>query len=436
MVKSGVLNVYIKDISPRAAWIFKLIFEDLLSYQLILTNDVSIIMKGEYPALNYSEDEIPGIPRILPYGLLSEENIQEQQIEVKDYQGLKVFFNTEGEDLPFDPFSVAFYLVSRYEEHLPFEPDQHGRFSYNISLAHSEGFLQQALVNRLAYLLKELLIKHYPEARFVEKEYHFIPSIDIDIAFAHLGKGFVRTYGAMVKLLLKGNMAEIKSRILTMRGKTKDPYDNFNFIIEACNEYKLNPVFFVLAGEPGPNDRNLSTSNKKFALLLKDLSQKADIGIHPSYGSDNNEDILKKELGRLQSVIAKTIIKSRQHFVRLSFPQTYRMLISNNIKEDYSMGYADNTGFRASIASPYKYFILSENKETDLRVFPFMLMDTTMGDYLGLEPEQYLDAALPIIEEVKKYKGTLIGIWHNYAMADDKQKLDSFRELLNLAAAE
>lgn len=435
MVRSGVLNVYIKDISPRASWIFKLIFEELLSCQLRLTNDIASVRNSDGQVLNYSDDEIPGIPWIIPHGLLSEKEVREQQIEINEFQGLKVFFSTEGKGMPFDPFAMAFYLVSRYEEHLPFEQDRHGRFPATASLAYREGFLQVAVVNRLAMMLRDLILAYYPDTRFKDQAYQFLPSIDVDIAYAHLGKGFIRTYGAMLKLLMKGDLKEIKDRFLSMSGKAKDPFDNFDFIQDACKEKDLHPIFFILAGDPGPYDRNLSTGNEKFARLLKDLSIRAEIGVHPSYGSNNDPDKLRKELAKLQAVIGKKIEKSRQHFVRLSFPETYRMLISNKLTEDYSMGYADNLGFRASIASPYTYFDLTNDVETSLKVFPFMLMDSTMSDYLGLDPEQYIEHAQPIIEEVKNCGGTLIAIWHNYAMANNNQKLQSFKDLLTLAAS-
>jgi len=435
MARSGVVNVYIKENSPRAAWIFKLIFEELLGLQLQITNDPSVFATGETPALNYSDDEIPGSICIRPAGLLSEEGVNPQEIKVLEHDGVPVFFQTEGGDLPFDPFAMSFYLVSRYEEHLPFEADRHGRFSSDLSLAKREGFLEMAVVNRLAILLRDHLLNKYPESKFDIGEYKFIPTVDIDIAYAHLGKGFVRAYGAMAKHLLKADFGEVSRRIRSMRGKTKDPYDNFDLFNGTCQEHALNPIYFILAGDPGPHDRNLSLNNKNFAELVKSLSDKNEIGVHPSYGSDNDTESLKKELGRILTVTGKVIEKSRQHFVRLRFPDTYAMLINNGIKEDYSMGYADAQGFRASIASPYKYYDLSEEKETSLTVFPFMFMDSTLSDYMNLSPEKYGNSVAPLIEEVKYCKGTLVGIWHNYAMADNKEKLKAFKEIINQAVS-
>ena len=77
---------------------------------------------------------------------------------------------------------------------------------------------------------------------------------------------------------------------------------------------------------------------------------------------------------------------------------------------------------------------LKTDQETSLRVYPFMFMDTTLDDYLSLEPEAYLNAVTPMIEEVQALKGTLIGIWHNYALADNMKKHKAMLEILSKAS--
>ncbi len=158
MARSGVLNVYIEDISPRARWIFKLLIEDLLGLKLNLTEDLG----SDQPLLNYSNKDIPGSFSVYPGGLLSQKDIQEQKIIMGEYDGLPVFFLTEGGDMPFDPFSMAFYLVSRYEEYLPFQKDVHGRFSHTESLAFKEKFHGLAIVNRLALNIRTVVIRKVP----------------------------------------------------------------------------------------------------------------------------------------------------------------------------------------------------------------------------------------------------------------------------------
>jgi len=430
MARSGVLNVYIEEFSPRAKWIFHLMLEDLLGLQLKMVDEIP----DDQPILNYSTKEIPGSLTIIPHGLLSEKDIRPQEILMGEYQDDPVFFMQNGGDLPFDPFAMAFYLVSRYEEYLPFKADAHGRFPHTESLAYKEGFLHLAIVNRIAFRLKEILGEKFPELEFHLPEYQFFPTVDIDIAFAHLGKGFVRTYGAMLKLLLKGDLKEIGRRFRSMQGKADDPYDNFAFLLESFSTYGYDPVFFVLAGDPGPYDRNLSTGNKKFAELIKDLSNQTQIGIHPSYGAGNNIERINKEIRRIDHLTGKQVEKSRQHFVKMSFPDTYEALLEAGISKDYSMGYASYSGFRAGIASSFNFYNLKTDQETSLQVYPFMFMDTTLDDYLSLEPEAYLDAVAPMIEEVKAVRGTLIGIWHNYALADNTKKHKAMLEILSKAS--
>ncbi len=429
MARSGVLNVYIEDISPRAKWIFRLVLEDLLGLQLKLTDEIP----ADQPILNYSTKEVPGSLTVRPHGLLSEKDISPREIEMAEYEGMPVFFTTDGGDLPFDLFAMAFYLVSRYEEYLPFEADVHGRFPHTGSLAFKADFLHTPVVDSVADKLRSRLQKHFPALEFKAQQYSFIPTVDVDIAYAHLGKGFVRTWGAMVKLLLKADFSEIGNRFRTMFGNGRDPYDNFDMLLELFSGHKPDPVFFILAGDPGPYDRNLSLENKRFADLLKKLSSKVEIGVHPSYGAGHDVDRIRKEIGRIEKASGKKITKSRQHFLKMGLPETYEALIQAGISEDYSMGYASMPGFRAGIANPFRFYNLKKEEETVLLVHPFIFMDATLSDYMKLEVGEYINAVMPLIDEAIAVQGNLIGIWHNYALEDDINKHRSMKDIFERA---
>jgi hypothetical protein len=434
MQRSGALSVYIKEPGPRSGWIFRLIFEELLGLRISIFDDKEEFLKSDDPGFNYSSDPVSQIPHIVPSGLLEQKGVIEQRINICEYNSLPVFFQSEGGDLPFDPLSMAFFLVSRYEEYLPHKTDEHGRFLHQESLAFKEGFLEMALVNRLALLLGELLRARYPDLSFRPRQYAFIPTFDIDIAYAHLGKGFLRTLGATSKLLLKGNFKEIDRRFSTMRGKVKDPFDNFDMIIEECQQYQLDPVFFILAGDRNKQDNNLSLRNKRFARLVARLSDNFEIGVHPSYRSGDEPERISMEMSRIKRATGKNILSSRQHFVRMHFPKTYNHLLENGIQQDYSMGYAGASGFRASIAAPFNFYDLEREMETSLRIHPFAFMDSSLGDYLNLQPDQYASSVYPIIKEVKECGGLLIAIWHNYAMANEMKKHAAFKSIMKTAA--
>ena len=110
--------------------------------------------------------------------------------------------------------------------------------------------------------------------------------------------------------------------------------------------------------------------------------------------------------------------KSRQHFLMLRFPETYRNLIANGISEDYTMGYADEVGFRASLCTPFYFYDLQKEEKTNLRIHPFAVMDATMNLYLKIKPAVALDYVRQLIDETKKVTGTFILLWHNESLSE------------------
>ena len=118
--------------------------------------------------------------------------------------------------------------------------------------------------------------------------------------------------------------------------------------------------------------------------------------------------------------LKKNTIRSRQHFLKLETPKTYQNLIKAGIKEDYTMGYATEIGFRASIASPYFWYDLENEKATNLLITPFQVMDVTLKNYLKLSPEKALEEIQTLIQNTKAVNGTFSTLWHNSSF-DDKE---------------
>jgi hypothetical protein len=97
----------------------------------------------------------------------------------------------------------------------------------------------------------------------------------------------------------------------------------------------------------------------------------------------------------------------------LSFPKTYRALEKVGIKNDYSMGYAENAGFRAGIAIPFPFYNLEEEKTCELIVHPFAFMESCYIHYESLESEKIKSEISALIEEVKSVNGVFHAVWHN-----------------------
>ena len=148
------------------------------------------------------------------------------------------------------------------------------------------------------------------------------------------------------------------------------------------------------------------------------MAKIASIGIHPSYRSNNSDHLLKTEISRVRKITGKPITKSRQHYLKLTIPVTYKKLVNLDINEDYSMGYADYTGFRAGICCPYTFYNLLKEEEMPLTVFPFQVMDATLKEYMNLNPKEANEKIENLIKKVRKVNGTFISLWHNHSLSE------------------
>jgi len=417
-----MLLVYTHKISNRVRYTFRLILKELLGIDFKLTTDKTAFQIYTGPKISYSIHPIGDEPFFLSKQLLFESGIKDQNINVFEWNGIKCFFSTNrASALPFDPFAAAFYLTSRYEEYLPNIRDDHDRYDAHQSMAYQNGFLKQPVVNYWALQVKDILQTRFPDLTFEEKKYNFISTIDIDNAYAYKEKGFVRTLGAYLRSLFKLDFEEIVERTKVLLGLQRDPYDTYKYQDEIKKKYKLDTIYFFLLADYGVNDKNVPVQSRKFRSLIKSLADTSDVGIHPSYGSNDKPEKLEREIKRLSRIINREITKSRQHFLRLTLPDTYRQLIDLDITDDYTMGYANEIGFRAGICSPFYFYDIDLEIETKLKLHPFAVMEATLKYYLKLEPEQVVDLIRPLVEDVKKVNGTFITLWHNETMSDSKQ---------------
>jgi hypothetical protein len=142
------------------------------------------------------------------------------------------------------------------------------------------------------------------------------------------------------------------------------------------------------------------------------------VGIHPSLSSNKYLLKVEGEITGLGDILGRNITSSRQHFLKLSMPRTYRTLMQFGISDDYSMGYASNPGFRAGIAMPFPFFDLLRNEATTLTIHPVTLMDVTMKDYLRLSREESLEQISSMIRTIRAVNGEFVSLWHNESLGD------------------
>jgi len=431
--------IYLPAITNRARYIFRLFFSDLIGLEFALTDSIGEFNSYTGPKINYSEKIFGKEIFIKAEGLLFEKDIHPLKIRLSEFEGVPVFFsNTDLQaSLPFDPFAAGFYLVSRYEEFNPYQGDRYGRFRYEDSIAFLGKFLGKPVVNLWAIRVRDLLISQYPGLRPKEKKFRFIPTIDIDHAYAFGHRKLSRIIGGFSRDISKGNFTNLLLRIKVMLRREKDPYDNYDLIQQLHEKYNVKPLYFVLFADYGNNDNNVSLHNKEFRSLIRRLDKQAEVGIHPSLASNRNFTKLKKEIFKLSHLLDSVVVRSRQHFLKFSLPKTYRHLIKLGISHEYSMGYATDPGFRAGIADPFNFFDLIENKETELTIHPVTVMDVSLRDYYKLDSGKATETIFSMIDTIRAVNGEFISLWHNESFSDmDRWKgwRTTYEEMIKYAA--
>ena len=433
-MQANKILIYAPRNSSRLQYTLQLIFQHLLGIEYEFTTDLTRFSSSTDPKINYSRQKYEDAIFLQADELLFDNGVKPLTIAPGEWKGIKTLFHHAlSADLPFDPFAAAFYLVSRYEEYLPFQPDDHGRFPAEQSLNYKAGFHKVPVVNHYALFIRELLLSRYPELIFPEKKYEFQLTYDIDMAFAFREKGALRNAGGFLRSLKNLNLNEIALRTKVLTGLDEDPFDTFGYQQVLQERYHLHPVYFFLLGDHSLYDKNISWRNTFFTEVVKDIADKNEIGIHASYESNRYPKKIAIEKERLEKMSGKKVFRNRQHFLKLQFPGTYQKLIAAGITEDYTMGYSSQTGFRAGIAAPFYFYDLEKETATNLLIYPFAAMDAAMYYYLELDATAALQQTKQLVDEVKKVHGMFIFLAHNDLIGTNgpwKDWAGKFQELI------
>ena len=414
-----MLLVYTHKITPRLSYIFKHFFVRILQIPVSFTTRVDEFVAHNGPKITYAKQPLASEFFIRSHDLLFEQGINDIDISILKWDNTPCFFPAgEASSIPFDVFAASFYLISRYEEYLPHVQDYHERFPSEESIAFKNGFLEQPVIDIWAFKFLTLLKEKFPKYDYKERNFEMISTIDVDTAYAYKHKGIVRTIGGFLKDMVSFRFINLWNRSLTILNFKKDPFNTFSEIISIKKEYNVKTLFFFLLGDYTTFDKNISAENAKFQSLIKSVGDYAKIGMHPSYFSYKNLEKIKKEKLRLEHITNTPILFSRQHFLRLSIPETYQYLIDLDIQEDYTMGYAKHVGFRASTCSPFYFYDLDFEIQTPLKIIPFALMDVTLRDRMGLTNEESLAKILELKEAVKSVNGTFVSLFHNETLSE------------------
>ena len=413
--------IYSHTLSPRLLYVAQFIGKELLGESIPVTTDDKVFGDAKGPRICYANTSSNAEDFLIqPHTLLFENNIHEQQANCFVQHGYKAFFATGG-DFSFDIFSAVFYLLSRYEEYLPHQKDMYGRYAHENSIAFKEGFLHLPLINIWLKEFESAIRIKFPDFQTRQPQFRFLPTYDIDEAWAYKNKGFIRSAGGATKALIKGQGPRIKERSQVLKGKLKDPYDSYDWLDQLHRECKLEPrYFFLLAKKNKKFDRNILPEQRNLQELIQRHAAKYPLGIHPSWQSGDSPSLIEEEIHTLEKISGQKVTASRQHYIRFSLPSTFRYLINAGIRDDYSMGYGSINGFRASVASPFYWYDLEKDQASQLLLYPFCFMEANSFFEQKVSSESASREMYDYYKVVKAVGGTYSSIWHNSFLGTER----------------
>jgi peptidoglycan/xylan/chitin deacetylase (PgdA/CDA1 family) len=338
-----------------------------------------------------------------------------------------------------DIFALVFFMLSRVEELDDSKLDNHGRFPATASVGYKLSFLDRPIVDEYIELLWSMMKYLWPELKRKETNTKIIVGCDVDAPFDCSSVSISKLIRPLVGDLIKRrNLNQALTRVRRYFSfhreleinKNLDPFYTFDYYMDVVEKAGLKATFFFIPDSKQPMNGCYDLEDKKILLLIKKLTSRGhSIGLHGSYQSYSDRDILLNGKEKLYSVlnsigISEPLIKNRQHYLRWDVKTTPDLLEEAGVDIDYSLGYADHTGFRYGTSKQFNLWSWEQNRMLNVIEQPLVIMECSIFDYQELP---YNDVTMNYLKSLKQasmnYGGNFHMLWHNsyFMRPNDKE---------------
>jgi hypothetical protein len=411
--------IFAEQATNRLHYACRFIFDHVLKVKYTITSGIEEFEASHFYRIKYSPEIIDNAFRIIPSGLLFEKGVPKDQPPIVRKNGYIYFYSNNEGDLHFDIFSAVFFMIARCEEWQPFIKDKHGRFELEQSILFRSNVHLKPVVDIWIMELRKAIAHFFPGIILPVLKSHTVSTIDVDNLYAYAGKGFVRTMGASVRDLFKGDLSNLKRRLKVLRSREKDPFDIYRSFTNYCKNINV-PVFYFFLYRTGTEyDRTVDPASGAFRKVFHTIKNEGgNIGIHPSYYSSSEPALLQHEIKNISASLHEPVAISRQHYLKFDIRTTPRALLKNGILADFSMGFASGVGFRAGTSNPFYYYDLQKDEETELLFVPFCAMDGAYTVYEKVDPLQAKHSLEQLKKNVQAVNGLFVTVFHERTFAE------------------
>ena len=303
----------------------------------------------------------------------------------------------------------TFFFTSRAEELLNPQRDEHGRFAARFSILSEKSRLQIPRLDEYARLVLKLLDLPLPEQGFG----HIYLTHDIDSIsqYRHL-RG---TLGG----IKRGEWKQVWS---AWKDIHNDPVYTFPWLIEQDSKVPdAETIYFVKRTHgKGYDYPQYCLHGRDFKQLKHMLRHNnAYLGVHGSY------------YGSIPAIQYSKMY--RAHYLRCDIDQMQR-LADAGYTDDFTMGFADQAGFRLQTSRAIRWINPKTMQLTSLTLHPLLIMDCTLSNsnYMNLDQEEAYFLCERLIEKVKLHHGDLCLLWHNSNPAGNSWHESLYMQILKI----
>lgn len=414
---------YCVEVSDGRDYVFEIEYD-----KKVVVHDFffSLLKNEEY----LSKNNLPEVPRFV-------ENILCPETDIPVLYGNPIIkVSSVFIDCEIDIFASSFFLLTRWEEYVSDEKDKHGRFPDKFSYLQKCNLHYRPIVNEYVELFWNFLVELGYKGERKHQEFKIIPTHDVD-DFARYDnpKKIVK---ALAGDLLKRNsfklfLNTIKDVYGICKGKLKDPYDNFDFLMNISDEFNVKSEFYFIPGENGETDVKYNfLSDNVISKIRKILESGHIVGYHAGMDTYSDESQFKLECNRLRKIVPHPV-SGRQHYLKFSAPFTWRFWNANGFKYDSTICYANDIGFRAGVAREYPVFDFLKREQLDLIERPTIVMESALLQKHNNVIE-FENTLLTMRDLVKKYHGQFVFLWHpdNFNVQEWNQFTGVYRKIFDL----
>jgi hypothetical protein len=367
---------------------------------------------------------------IVTHDILIDENLYDFIETQRSYLGgNNIIFGKNKIQTDMDLFGFIFFMLSRLEETKNTELDNHSRFMAKSSTAYKLGFLNRPIVDEYVELLWSMMKYLWPEIKKKEATTEIIVGCDVDTPFDCSSKSVSNLIRPLAGDLIKRrNLNQALTRVRRYFSfhreleinKNLDPFYTFDYYMDVVEKAGLKATFFFIPDSKQPMNGCYDLEDKKILLLIKKITSRGhSIGLHGSYQSYSDRDILLNGKEKLYSVlnsigISEPLIMNRQHYLRWDVKTTPDLLEEAGVDIDYSGGYADHAGFRYGTSKQFNLWSWKQKRMLNVVEQPLVIMECSIFDYQNLT---YCDDTMNYLINLKKasmgYGGNFQLLWHN-----------------------